>query len=227
MSAGLTYDKNALADFCAKFPLRHFKKGRPLLYQGEVPQSMFFIKEGVVKLYNITAGGEEKTIGYEAAGGLLPIAWLFNRSSVSTYYYDTFTDSQLYAVPKADLLDFVAIRSDLPALLLDNVVTMYIGSTLHLHALEQSKAKDKLLYIFQYLVLRFGAPAGKDLSKINLKLTHQDIANLIGITRETASTEIGKLSKAGIIKQSSPHYIIDTNKALRQLGESEFEELKI
>jgi CRP-like cAMP-binding protein len=64
----LDRDDEALRTFCSKFPVRHFKKDRPLFYQGEIPQTAFFIKSGVIKTYNITTGGEEKIVGYEAEG---------------------------------------------------------------------------------------------------------------------------------------------------------------
>jgi CRP-like cAMP-binding protein len=64
----LNRNDDVLREFCAKYPLRHFKKDRPLFYQGEVPQTAFFIKSGVVKVYNITTAGEEKIVSYESEG---------------------------------------------------------------------------------------------------------------------------------------------------------------
>jgi len=227
MPSILDYDNEAFRSYLAKFPVRQIKKGRPILYQGEIPQSIFFIKSGVIKVYNITAGGEEKTVGYESADGLMPLEWLFGRSPVSLYYYDTFTDCQVHSVPKSDLQEILSERPELANFLLNRTVSLYISSTIHLHALEQSKARDKLLYILQYLVMRFGRPVNKEESLIDLRLTHQEIANLIGITRETASTEIGRLVKTGILRQEKLHYVVNTNKALRQLGESDFAEVNL
>ena len=216
-----------LERYCAGYSLRQLPKGRPLLYQGEIPPSVFFIKKGVVKMYNITADGDEKIVSYESRGALLPLEWLFDRSPVSSYYYDSFSDCQVYAVPKRDLLQIIASHRSAANALLNRFVAAYIGANIHVHALEQSKARYKLLYIFQYLVLRFGEPTDSSHYRINLRLTHQDIANLIGSTRETASSEISKLTKEGVISIKELRYIIDTDKALRLLGETEFAELKL
>lgn len=227
MSNILEYDVSAFRSYLSKFPLRQIKKGRPILYQGEIPQSIFFVKSGVIKVYNITSSGEEKTVGYESADGLMPLEWLFGRSPVSLYYYDTFTDCQVHSVPKTELQELLNSHSELGNSLLNRAVSLYISSTIHLHALEQSKARDKLLYILQYLVMRFGKQINTDEALIELRLTHQEIANLIGITRETASTEIGRLMKTGILRQEKLHYVVNTNKALRQLGESDFAEVTL
>ncbi|MBA3757693.1 Crp/Fnr family transcriptional regulator [Candidatus Saccharibacteria bacterium] len=203
------------------------KKGRPLLYQGEIPQMVFLIKSGVVKMYNITNTGEERIVGYEFNGGLLPVEWLFGRSPVSLYYSDTYTDCQLYRITRSELLKYIDSDLEMSSALLQRSISMYIGATIHLHALEQSKAANKLIYILQYLVMRFGKPVDSTHSKIDLRLTHQDIANLIGITRETASTEMGKLAKAGVLKIKDYHYVVNNQKALRMLGESDFESLTL
>jgi CRP/FNR family transcriptional regulator len=187
----------------------------------------FYVQEGIVKLYNITNQGEEKIVGYESKGGLLPIEWLFGRAQVALYYYDTFTDCEVVRFPRDELIDKLNPNPDAARALLDRSIGMYIGSTMHLHALEQSKARQKLLSIFQYLVLRFGVKVDGPNHRIELKLTHQEIANLIGTTRETTSTEISKLTKEGVLEIVDSLYVIDTDKAVRLLGEDDFNQLKL
>lgn len=227
MAELLERDDDVVKNFCSKYPLRQFKKDRPLFYQGEVPQTAFFVKSGVIKVYNITTGGEEKIVSYESTDGILPTGWIFNKSPAAMFYYDTFTDCQLYSIPRKDLIDFINSHHAAATAILDRYISLYTGATMHLHALEQSRARDKLLHIFQYLVLRFGEKVGDTTYKIDLRLTHQDIANLIGITRETVTAEISKLTKSGTIKSENLHYIVDTDKALRLVGENDFDQVAL
>jgi len=225
MSAQLNVDGELIGKLFSNYPTRVLQKNRPLLYQGEIPTMGFYIKSGIVKVFNITNQGEEKIVGYEDEGSLLPIAWLFNRSQVALYYYDTFTDCEVVRIPKDELIEAFNNQPGAALSFLDRSVSMYIGATMHLHALEQSKARQKLLSIMQYLVLRFGEKVDKDRQKIDLRLTHQEIANLIGTTRETTSTEISKLTKEGIIELDKNQYVINIDKAVRLLGEEDFREL--
>jgi CRP-like cAMP-binding protein len=226
-SAKLDIGEDQLEAIMSEYPVRTILKGRPLLYQGEIPTMGFYVKRGIVKLYNITSQGEEKIVGYESAGGLLPIEWLFSRVQVALYYYDTFTDCEVVRVPKDDLISKLNPNPEAARAFLDRSVSMYIGATMHLHALEQSKARQKLLSIFQYLVLRFGKKVSDNSHSIELKLTHQEIANLIGTTRETTSTEISKLSKEGVLEIVDTQYVVNTDKALRLLGEEDFNQVKL
>jgi CRP/FNR family transcriptional regulator, cyclic AMP receptor protein len=227
MSSSLKIDFQAVEKVLSKNPVRELSKNRPLLYQGEIPTMAFYIKSGIVKIYNITADGEERVVGYEGTGGLLPIEWLFGRSQVSLYYYDTFTDCEVIRVPKEELLEYMNQNPKLALSYLDRTLAMLMGSTIHLHALQQPKARQKLLYIMQYLVLRFGQPAAGKNQMIDLRLTHQEIANIIGITRETVSTEISKLIKEKVLAIDDYRYVVDMDRAIRLLGEDDFNNLNL
>jgi len=220
-------DNSRLESLLDKYPVRGITKNRPLLYQGEIPTMAFYVKSGIVKLYNITGEGEERIVGYETEGGLLPIEWLFSRSQVSLYYYDTFTDCELIRIPKDELIDILRTDTRTTQAYLDRTLAMLMGSTIHLHALQQPKARQKLLYIMQYLVLRFGRSIGNKKQIIDLRLTHQEIAYIIGITRETVSTEIGKLVKEGVLATDDYRYVVDMDKAIRLLGEDDFNQLTL
>lgn len=227
MSAKLVIDDNLLNELFSKYPARSLPKNRPLIYQGEVPTMAFFVESGIVRLYNITGQGEERTVGYEGKGGLLPMEWLFSKAPVALYYYDTYTNCEIRRLPKDELIDLLNRKPQAAAAFLDRAISMYLGTTMHLHALEQPKARQKILYILQFLTLRFGKDIGSSNQQIELKLTHQEISNLIGITRETVSTEIGKLTKEGVIKVTDSIYVINSDKATRLLGEEDFKELRL
>ena len=145
-----------LQAFLKRFPVRAMKKGWPLLYQGEVPRTAFVVKSGLVKIYDINANGEEKVITFTDGNGLLPVEWVFNKSPVSLYYCDAFTDCELFAVPRQQLNEFLQSTESLLRFTLNRYLNLYVGAMLHISALEQTKAAEKLLRILQWLSLRFG-----------------------------------------------------------------------
>lgn len=98
---------------------------------------------------------------------------------------------------------------------------------MHIYALEQSHAQDKLVYLLQYLVARFGVPQPDGRSKIDLRLSHQDIAEMVGITRETTAVELHKLKTKGFISYQKFTYFVDVPKLIRSTGGDEFENVKV
>jgi CRP-like cAMP-binding protein len=106
-------------------------------------------------------------------------------------------------------------------------VTLYMGAMLHISALKQTKASEKLLKILQWLSLRFGAEVRPGVFKIDIRLTHQDLAQMIGMTRETAAVELGKLRKEKIINYQNQRYLLNVEKMRSVLGEDELRELTL
>lgn len=58
--------------------------------------------------------------------------------------------------------------------------------------------RSKLLYLLLRLAAEFGAEDQGDWTLISADLTHQDLATMIGATRETVSTTLAALSREGI-----------------------------
>ena len=213
--------------FLQRFPVRSLKKGWPLLYQGEVPRTAFVVKSGLVKVYDINASGEEKVITFIDGNGIVPMEWVFNKSPVSLYYCDAFTDCELHAVPRQQLAELIDGDDALLRFTFDRYINLYVGAMLHISALEQTKASEKLLRILQWLSLRFGKQIRPDVFKIDIRLTHQDLAHMIGMTRETTAVELGKLRKQRVINYQNQRYVLDTRKMRTMLGEDELRELTI
>src|SRR5690606_40243162 len=54
--------------FLERHPVKQFKKGEIIIFQGEAPRSAFVVKSGTVKAYNLSVGGDEKPVAFYDAG---------------------------------------------------------------------------------------------------------------------------------------------------------------
>ena len=178
-------------EFLSKYPTRTFKKGEIIIFQGEAPRSAYVVKSGTVKAYNLSVNGDEKPVAFYNDYSTFPGSWVYSKMPSAIYYYEAFTpEVSLYVVNREDYVAFV--RSD-PEILyneLQRYVTDQLGKSMRLNALQHSRASDKLIYTLHYLALSHGRPVGPQRIEITLDLTHQDFANLTGLTRETAATEL-------------------------------------
>jgi len=191
---------SALQQFLDDHPVRTYKKGEIIIFQGEEPRQAFVVKKGTVKAYNLSIGGDEKPVAFYTSGSNFPRAWVYGKIPSAIYYYEAFTpEVELYLVNREELSSFVKSQ---PALLfseLEKLIVDNLGSSMRLNALQHSRASDKLLYTLHYLALSHGHEVGAKEIEIDLDLTHQDFANLTGLTRETAATELNKLKRAKVI----------------------------
>lgn len=194
-------DLDRLKEFVSKYPTRKYSKGELILVEGEVPSCAYIIKKGVVKGYSITPEGVEKPIAFDNAGETFPIGWVFKKLRWSPYYFDAFMDTEVYCVPRNDYMEFLQANPDIMFEVFDYFVSRYLYFQMRVNALEQSKAIDKIIHTLHFLSLRFGKEIAPHTVQITLPLSQQELANIMGLTRETTGIELGKLVKRGLVKQ--------------------------
>ena len=187
---------NYLRAFLEQHHTRKFKKGEIIIFQGEAPRQAFAVKKGIVKAYNLSVDGDEKPVAFYSEDSIFPAAWVYGKMSSAIYYYEAFTpEVEVYTVERDEFVTFVKKHPELLYLELERALTDQLGGSMRLNALQHSKASDKLIYTLHYLALSHGKPAANQKIEILLDLKHQDFANLTGLTRETAATELNKLKQ--------------------------------
>lgn len=218
-----------LATFLKQYPLRNFDKGEIIIFQGEAPRSAYVVQSGVVKAYNISVNGDEKPVGFYTEHDTFPGAWTYNKTPSAIYYYEAFSDQvSLYSVPRAEYVEFIRSNPDIMFNELERQVVDHLAKSMRLNALQHSRAGDKLIYTLHYLALSHGKKLDQHLVEITLTLTHQDFANLTGLTRETAATELNKLKHAGIITYGkNVPYQIRLDKLANLLNDQYIAELEL
>lgn len=194
-------------------PSRKYSKNSLVLFQGEVPQFGFIVESGCLKIYAIDSEGNEKVVGICSKGDVFPTDWLVGQSSSVMFYYETLEDSTLIPIQRSECKEHV----------LQDYINTYMqyeatSSLLRNLALQQSNATNKILYFFFYLATRHGQEKSGGLFSLGLPLTHQFIADNLGLTRETVASEISKLKKSNVVMYRHKHYVVDKALLIRTVG---------
>ncbi len=217
---------DALNPLLKKGQVRTYNPGSTILYQGEVPRSVFILKSGVAKSFNISHQGEEQIVNFHLPGDILAPSWVFEKTVGAVFFYEAVSECELVLVRRTDMKNFLESDHNAMSKLLDRYVTDYTASLIRVSALEQAKAADKVLYTLYYLCRLYG-DSKKEWTDIEIKLTHQDIASLVGLTRETVAVEINKLRKKKIINYSNQQYSVRVDGLLEMMGEDSFKGVKL
>jgi CRP/FNR family cyclic AMP-dependent transcriptional regulator len=220
---------NYLHTFLDRHPTRSFKKGEIIIFQGEAPRSAYIVKDGTVKAYNLSVAGDEKPVAFYSADAIFPGPWVYGSAANAIYYYEAFSaEVTLYTVPREELVEFIKKRPELMYMELQRYLRDQLGMSMRLNALQHSRASDKLLYTLHYLALSNGTTVAPQQIEIGLDLTHQDFANLTGLTRETAATELNKLKHAGVIMYGKGMpYKLYLNKLMQVLNDQFIADLDV
>ena len=187
-------------------------------FQGEAPREGFFVSEGALKIYAIDENGNERVVGFASDGDILPMDWLLDANSSALFYYETLVESQLVPIDKKVFT--TALQNDLS---FGNYVLAYSAHVnakqlLRHLALQQSSARDKLLFFLYFLAARHGKEVTNGILNPGLPLTHQLLADNLGLTRETVAMEMSSLKKGGVVLYKRKKYLVDKKLLLTTVG---------
>jgi CRP-like cAMP-binding protein len=198
--------------FLANYPCKQYEKGQLIICQDTIPNGCYVIKSGFVKTYVITAEGNEKPLSFEAKNDLFPVDTTFGHSEEARYFYEAYTDCEVYQIPREDYVRFMKEHPRIFARLFHYLIKRTLDYHEHISSLEQAKAVDKLICVLHLLVKRFGKQVAKSRAHMTLPLTQQDLANFLGLTRETTGTQLKALEREGILQYRRQKYVIHTDK---------------
>lgn len=206
---------------------RQFAKRRTVLFQGEIPRGVLVLESGLIKVYGITNGGDQRTVTLLSPGDIFPVECVFGMSRVSLYYYEALTDCSVLSLQKDEFMTTLEEDVELKDQIFKAYMAHYTTATMHIYALEHSHAQEKLVYILQYLVARFGEKQANGLMKIALRLSHQDIAEMVGLTRETTAVELHRLKAKKLISYQRFSYFVNVPLLVAATGSDEFENVAV
>jgi len=87
---------------------------------------------------------------------------------------------------------------------------MYQEAMILVDALQKPRAREKLMYTLSFIASRFMETTSTEKrNNITVPLTQQDLADLSGMTRATATVELKKLKDAGCIQYDKASFSID------------------
>lgn len=202
-----------MVEFIKKSPFKKFDKGEILLNEGDEPKKLFAIKQGYVKVTALNNTGAEQLLWIAGSRDVVPAESLFSIGGVVKFFYTACTDTVAYEVDKASFLESAHKNADLM-----NEIARTIGGyhdrLLHrVHATGQAAVRSKILHALHDLARQLDSEAADvDLVAKGLCLTHKDIADMVGATRETVSVELHRLRRKRLVSYNRRKFVIYTNK---------------
>jgi len=191
-----------------------FQKGELIYLPGEPSESVYFLKKGKVKLSYMGPEGKEFTVSIIDEGepfGEMSLVGEEDRSLKA----EALEEVVLCTISKRDFLHFT---DQIPELSLK--VAKKIGQ--HRREIQNNLTdllfKDvptRLAGILEKLANQYGEET-KDGIKITPNFTHEEIAKLIGSTRETTTANLNQFETEGLIKKGRGNIVIKDKPGLRK-----------
>jgi CRP-like cAMP-binding protein len=190
--------------------MKPVKKGRLIQSPAQPLQSLFLLKKGQVRLYRMNESGKEFTVDILVDGNVFGETADIQLTD-EDIYVQAMTDSYLCVLNKKEFESFIEKKPKI-ALKLIHILSLRLRD---MYAMSEKIAlmdvKSRILYLLLKLSERCGQQKN-EWHKLNIKLTHLDIAHMVGSTRETVSGIMSSLQKQGIVKKRFRSLVIHPKK---------------
>lgn len=178
------------------------------------PSGVLYLKKGYTRVYSLSRDAHELTLIIFQANDLFPLMWTIN-DIPNNYYLEAMTNCELYLIPREQFLKFVKSNNEVLFEITGRILTRFGGLLTRMEHAIFGNAGSKVASIILICAERFGIKQGKQMI-IQIPLTHQDIANLIGVARETVSIEMEKLQEKGLIEHAGKYLVIKNIQKLKE-----------
>lgn len=192
-------DESIIAHFSDGL-LMHFKKDEVIIQGDEEPEGVYLIKSGFVKAYSLSHEGHHNLLLIHKNGEFMPLPWALDGGHTTGMFYSAMTDVDILKADKSKLRSAMGYNAWLSSEILTQAVSIISIYTQRIQTLEYRTARERIISKLIYLSARFGERHGKEMI-IRAPITHQDIADSINMSRETASRALETLSESGLIGQ--------------------------
>ena len=188
-----------------------FGKKEAIFSEGDPSDWFYIVKKGKVKITKLSQDGKELILEV-----ISPLEFFGGIAVVRGFPYPAnavaMEDTEVLKLSRKDLM---SLMDRFPGLMY--CMAMNIGDRIKdSHETLKSIALEKVEARIAALLLKLADKAGEKVTEgimINMKLTKQDIAEMVGTTVETSIRTMSKLTKAGIVSAKAGNIIIrDPNK---------------
>ena len=199
---------------------RKFPKGSSIYLPQDTADAAFLVAEGRVRLCSTTPDGKQCILGFIDSGELFGEMSVVDSSSREERA-EAAVNTSVVLIPGNVLRELMEQSSQLTL-----GVTKLIGLRRRrierrLKSLLFRNNRDRLTHLLTELAEQYGTATTEGI-ELRIRLSHQDLASVIGATRETVTTLLGEMQTEGLVtirrQKLIVHDIPRLNAQLRRLS---------
>ena len=186
-----------LAELAAAVEIREIARRQVIYLPGDPGDRVFFINGGRVKCSKVTRDGKELTLAYRGAGNIFGELCIID-ATPRDEMAEAMKNAIITEVPRELFVELLHSDAQLCFSFACIVGERRRQIETKLEHLVFRDVQAKLAALLLELGEEYGVDS-EDGTQIGLKMTHQEMANLIGSTRETISLTLAQFKKKGLL----------------------------
>ncbi len=224
----MEFSKTAVTDLLSRIPDRDrgrlvrlgkvhdFTKGDFIFRAGDTSQHVYLLLKGRIKIYQPSTAGKEAILWFCFSGELFGLAEAA-RGGERVVSAQACDNSEVLCIRQEHFTAFLETHPQTSLVIVQVLACRLrvLGDVLI--NLISDDVRTRILKMVLQLSSRCGIPSPHGLC-LDITLTHQEIADMIGTTRQTVTTTLGQLEREGLLAFNQHKIHITGSKLLAQAG---------
>src|SRR5215813_7937798 len=207
---------DAVATVAETVEVKEIRRRQVIYLPGDPGGAVFFVNGGRVKISKVTRDGKELTLAYRGPGEIFgELAML--EGGPREEMAEAMENAMITEFPRDEFEKLVQAHGMLGYRLTKSMLQRRREVENKVEQLLFKDVNAKLAELLLRLGNEYGVASGRG-TLVALKITHQEMANLIGSTRETVSLTLSMFKKKGLIETDGRKVIISDREGLRALA---------
>ncbi|MGE5575598.1 MAG: Crp/Fnr family transcriptional regulator [Syntrophothermus sp.] len=192
---------------------RRYRKNMVIFMEGEPGEAVFFVKSGKVKLSKPAADGREQILTLLQPGDIFAEVVLFDEGPYPATA-EAIEDSVVGMIRNKDMEELIRSSPEISLKMLKVMNKKLRHAQTLIRDLALKDTNGRLAGMLLNLAEEYGERID-DRIRLSLPLTRQEIANLIGTSRETVTRLLSEFQKARVLEINRQEIVILDERKLR------------
>jgi CRP/FNR family transcriptional regulator len=182
-------------------------RGQQILSPDDPPDRIHIIKQGRVRLYRTTPDGKQLTLDIHEKGTILGDMAMLGQDRVPEAYAEAIDDGVICTIAPDELRSLIERYPIIGINIIRHLSGRLQAAERELEAMAYQRVDQRLARRLIDLAARFGVDTERG-TLIRARLTQQELAELVGTTRETLAHTLSDLRRRGILDTERHQVVI-------------------
>lgn len=191
-------DNLQLSDVMSMIQRRRYKKGQVIFFEGDVSDKFYIINMGKIKIYKYNKEGKEQILYILSEGDFIGYLSLLKKGKVD-FNAEALEDVSVCILTKDDFDKIVKKTPEISLRILENLHDRLVSLENLVQTLSTKDIETRIAALLRNFVKDFSREEEEG-TVIDLPLSREEMANYIGVTRETMSRKLTAMEEEGVIE---------------------------
>lgn len=170
-------------------------------------ERIHIVKRGSVRLYRLTADGRRLTLGIYEKGTILGDMQMLGQERVPGAYAEAIDEVTICTVTPDELCEFIERYPRVGINIIRHLARRLENAESDLEAMAYQTVGQRFARKLTELASRFGTETA-DGTLIQARITQQELAEMIGTTRETLAHTLSDFKRRGLVETMERRFVI-------------------